>query len=59
MREGRRLEVGCTYLGEVFADILARVRKVVAERAGITRLTGTLAEELARDVRGIWANPTC
>lgn len=42
-----------TYLGKVLADVFGCGTEVVAEGAGIASLTGTLAKELARDVRGI------
>lgn len=63
---GRRIATGrrngpaedVTYLSKVFADGLRGGADVVAEGAGIACLAGTLPEELAGNMRGIWGRIT-
>lgn len=43
-----------THLCKVFADVLSSVAQIMTERTGITSLTGTLTEELARNVGRIY-----
>lgn len=43
-----------TYLCEILADRFGGSTEIVAKRTGISGLTGTLAVELARNVRCIW-----
>jgi hypothetical protein len=42
-----------TNLGKVLAHVIVSARQIMAERAGIPRLAGTLAEELARHMGSI------
>jgi len=48
--------IAVTHLGKVFANRLSSRTEVVVERTGIAGLTGALAEELARNVRGVCGN---
>lgn len=44
-----------TYLGKVFAHVIRRAGKVMAERTSLAGLAGTLSEELTRHMRCIYA----
>jgi len=48
---GMNAGISITYLGKVLADCLGGHADIMAERTGTTGLTGTLAEELAGNMR--------
>jgi hypothetical protein len=43
-----------TYFGKVFTDVFRGAREIVAKWTGLSSLTSTLSEELARNVRRIY-----